>query len=700
MTSRLLRTAIPSALLVSAAACGGGTEKAEIPTNNTTVTVATDESSLPIEKTTLAAVGLDGNALNRDINPCDNFYQFACGSWLANTEIPADKSRYGRFTQIYERNEETLHAVLEEARAGKLQSPVAAKIGAYYGTCMDEEAIEKAGTKAIKPLLAIAKSVRNTKTLDAAIRNLHKNGISVLFHLGSTPDFVDATKMVGDLGQGGLGLPDRDYYLKDDERSKTIRTAYLSHVGAMFGLVGMSKKKAIAAAADVIEIETALAKVTMPRVERRDPENIYHKIDRTGVEKLVPTFDWTAYFAAIGIPEIQEITVDSEAFFAHLNTIRGDVKAGAWKNYLSWHVLHKTASLLPKAFVDENFKLSQTISGAKELPPRWKRCVSSTDDALGELLAQPYLERMFTPAAKEGADAMVQGITGAFGRVVGGLDWMSDETKTKALAKLGTVSPMFGYPATWKSYDWSIDTKSHASNVMTSRRFEKARDLAKIGKPYDRSEWFMTPQTTNAYYNPQANQMVFPAGILQPPFYSEHAHVPVNLGAMGMIVGHELTHGFDDQGAKFDGDGNMNNWWAADDLKKFEQRGECVVAQYSSYQPLEGLHLNGKLTLGENIADIGGVKLAFMAYREMLANADKQLVADGYTEDQQFFIAVGQAWCSKAREEVTRMLAVTDPHSPPNFRVLGSLANTPEFAEAFSCEQGTKMNPENACIVW
>lgn len=696
MTNRL----ILSATLFAAAACGSSPEKAAIPTDNT---VAKDSSAspntLPVEATTLAAVGLDPAALNRDVSPCDDFYEFACGGWLANTEIPSDKARYGRFTQIYERNESTLHAVLEAARDGKLESPVAQKIGAYYGTCMDEEAVESAGFTAIKPMLKVAGSVRNTKSLDAAIRVLHKGGISVLFRIASTPDFIDATKMIGDLGQGGLGLPDRDYYLKDDDRSKEIRKAYVAHVTAMFGLIGWSKAKAAKGAADVMEIETALAKVTMSRTERRDPENVYHKIDREGVEKLVPTFDWSAYFTAMGITDIKEITVDNEAFFANINTIRGTVKPAAWKSYLSWHVVHKAAALLPQAFVDENFKLAQVTSGAKELPPRWKRCVSSTDNALGELLAQPYLERMFTPAAKQGADAMVQGITGAFGKVVTGLDWMSDETKEKALGKLSTISPMFGYPDKWKTYDWEV-SNNYAANAMMSRSFEQTRDLAKIGQTYDRSEWFMSPQTTNAYYNPQANQMVFPAGILQPPFYSETAHVPVNLGAMGMIVGHELTHGFDDSGAKFDGAGNMNNWWAAADLKKFEERGECVVEQYNAYKPLEDLNLNGKLTLGENIADIGGVKLAFMAYREMLANADKQLVADGYNEDQQFFMAVGQAWCSKSREEISRMLAVTDPHSPPNFRVLGALTNTPEFSEAFSCEKGSKMNPENTCTIW
>jgi putative endopeptidase len=653
-----------------------------------------------VENTTLLAVGLDPAALNKNVNPCDDFYEFACGGWLSSTEIPADKARYGRFTQIFERNEATLHAVLDEARAGTLEGPVAAKIGSYYGACMDEEAVEKAGTSAIKPLLATVKTVKNKKSLDAAIGVLHKNAISVLFRFSSTPDFIDATKMIGDMNQGGLGLPDRDYYLKDDERNTGIRKAYETHVAAMLVLGGLSKSAAAKGAADVLKIETEIAKVSMTRESRRDPANIYHKIDREGVEKLVPSFNWSNYFKTVGTPNIKEITVDSENFFSSLGGLRESVKPAAWRSYLTWHILHKSAPLLPKAFVEENFKLAQAISGAKELPPRWKRCVSSTDRALGELVAQPYLERMFTPAAKAGADAMVQGITKAFGKVLNDITWMTEETRAKALAKLGTISPMFGYPDAWKEYDWDVDPASHAANALTSSSYERARDLAKIGKPYDRSEWFMSPQTTNAYYNPQANQMVFPAGILQPPFFSESAHVPVNLGAMGMIVGHELSHGFDDSGAKFDGDGNMNNWWADADLKKFEEKGECVIKQYESYEPLEGLHLNGKLTLGENIADMGGVKLAFMAYHEMLSSAATQLVADGYNQDQQFFLAVGQAWCSKARDEITRSLAVTDPHSPARYRVIGSVSNSPEFAQAWGCEKGSAMAPVSSCTVW
>lgn len=650
--------------------------------------------------TTLTAVGLDPAAIQATVSPCQDFYEFACGSWIAKTEIPADYSRYGRFTEISERNESVLHDILEAARAGTLQSPVAERLAAHYGACMDEAGVERAGLQPIEPLLKVVAAVKDLQSLDSAIAAFHRQAIPALFHLGATPDFVDATKMIADLGQDGLGLPDRDYYFDAKERGKKLLAAYEEHVAALLTLSGFDPARAKLGAADVLRIETALAKASMDRAERRDPEKVYHRLERAGVEKLVPNFDWKRYFAALGFPNIEEINVDAPPFFARLASLRTEEKPVAWRNYLTWSLLRTVASTLPKRFDDEDFKLIQLLSGAKEQPVRWKRCVRATSDELGELLAQPYLERRFGPGAKSAADAMVKGISGAFEETVRGLGWMTEPTKQKALQKLAKISPLFGYPEKWKSYDWEVNPSSYAGNSLRSAAYEKARELGKVGKTYDRSEWFMTPQTTNAYYNPQANQIVFPAGILQPPFFAEKAHVPVNLGAIGMIVGHELTHGFDDSGAKFDGDGNMKNWWAKPDLEQFTARGQCVEKQYSGYEALPRLPLNGKLTLGENIADIGGVKLAYQAYHEMLAGADRHLVADGYTEDQQFFLAVGQAWCSKTRDEAARMRVTVDPHSPPEFRVNGSLRNLPEFAQAWSCKDTDAMSAKNACSVW
>jgi predicted metalloendopeptidase len=681
---------------LAACACGGSKDPApQLPTSGGASPAAAAPAK-PVENTTLKAVGLDPDSMDTTADACTDFYQLACGGWIASTQIPADKSRYGRFTEIYERNEETLHSILEEARTGKLTSPIAQKIGSFYGACMDEDAVEKAGVAPIRPLL---KSI-NTKNLAATIANLHQHKVRVLFHFDSTPDFKDATRVIGEISQSGLGLPDRDYYLSKDKRFEDIRKAYVDHVQAMMALSGMSKAKAAAAAKDVMAVEMEIAKASLSREKLRDPQATYNKIDRDGVAKLAPAFDWNAYYKGMGIAEVKDITVQSKSYVERMSQlIAKDIKPAQWKNYFTWQVLDSTASLLPKKFVDQNFAMSQKLSGAKELPVRWKRCTSATDSALGELLAQPFLDRRFGPEAKKAADEMVQGISQAFRESVADLEWMSPETRAKAAAKQEKMAYLIGYPEKWRKYDWKVD-KAYAGNVLASRQYEVNRELKKIGKPYDRSEWYMSPPTVNAYYNPLANQMVFPAGILQPPFFSAEASVPVNLGAMGMVVGHELTHGFDDSGAQFDGDGNLNDWWEASDKEAFSSRGECVAKQYSNYEPIPGVKINGKLTLGENIADMGGVKLAFMAYRNMRAKAAKTMVADGYTEDQQFFLAVGQAWCNKAREEELRRRVVTDPHSMPKFRVIGALSNLPEFAEAFQCKAGSAMAPENSCQVW
>lgn len=658
-----------------------------------------DEGPAVVE-TTLASVGLDATALDKTADPCQDFFQFACGGWLEATEIPADRGRYSRFNEIHDRNIEVLRKILEAAAQAKTSDPVTKAIGSYYGACMNEAAIEKAGLSGIEPLLEAARSVRNERTLFKALIPFHTRGIWPLFNIGPEADFKDSGMMILFVDQGGLGLPDRDYYLEDKKEIAKVRELYKKHVARMLELSGYKKRRAQRAAKSIFAIEKALAKVSMSRVERRDPAAIYHKVDRAGLAKLVPDFPWNVYFKALDYPAIQEISVTAPEFFKRLNDIYGDFPRRAWRDYLTWHALHATAPTLPKKFVDEDFVLTSALTGAESLRPRWKRCVAAVDGALGEYLAQPFVDQMFAGESKTAAETMVREIKAAFRTVVTDIDWMTPETKKRALEKLGTMADLIGYPATWKTYDFPITPDNYAKNSLAARRFETHRDLGKVGKPTDRSEWFMTPQTVNAYYNPLSNQMVFPAGILQPPFFGADRHVAANLGAIGMVVGHELTHGFDDSGAKFDAEGNMKNWWQEADKKQFEEKGACVVDQYSAYEPLEGLHLNGELTLGENIADMGGVKLAFLAYRNMRAGADEVYVADGFTEDQQFFIAVGQAWCSKSREEDVRRRVLTDPHSPPRFRVIGALSNLPELAEAFSCEAGTPMHPTNTCEVW
>jgi putative endopeptidase len=692
---RALSSALPGLLAV---ACSSTPTPA--PTAPPAGTEGPGAPAVKTEAVTLASVGLDGDALDRSADPCQDFYQFACGSWIAKTEVPADRPRWVRsFSEIHKRNEADLKAILDDAWKAPGEDPVKQRLGKFYGACMDEAAVEKAGTKPIKGLMDQVAKVKDVATLSQVVTELHRYKIWALFDIAGEQDFKDATRVVAFMDQNGLGLPDRDYYLAEDADKKAIRDAYALHVEAMFKLYGLKPAAAKAAAKDVLRIETALAKVSKSKVERRDPEAIYHKLDREGVMGAAPGFGWDGYFKGLGYPDLKDIVVTAPEFLAGMNTLLANEKPAAWKSYLSWHILHDTAETLPKAFVDENFRLAQRLTGQKAQRDRWKRCVEATDHALGELLAQAFVDLRFAGDSKTAAETYVQEISRAFDRALDGLTWMDAATRGRAREKLNTFAYLIGYPPKWKSYDFVVGD-AYAANMAAASAWALNFSLGKIGKPVDREEWEMTPPTVNAYYHPMKNQMVFPAGILQPPFYSVAAAVPVNLGAMGMVVGHELTHGFDDQGSKFDKDGNLNIWWSAEVGPKFEAQTQCVADQYEGYEPLPGVHLNGKLTLGENIADMGGVKLAFAAYRALRAKADTVRVADGFTEDQQFFLANAQIWCAKMTDEYARLMVQNDPHSHPRFRVNGPVANLPEFAEAFSCAPGTPMHPEKTCSVW
>lgn len=693
--ARIQRTLAPLALALTALGCAGK------PPPPPKVVEAPAPPPIVPKQVSLAEVGLDAAALDRAVDPCDDFYEFACGTWMKNTPIPADRSRWTRsFSEIDKQNDETLKEILEEAaKAQNGPDELRQKLGTFYAACMDEPGIEKAGTKPIEPLLKSIKAVKDLKTLQAALLEIQKVRISVPFHGDAEQDMKDATKYIFGISQAGLGLPDRDYYLSDDAKKVEARAAYQGHVERMLVLLGYKAPAAKDGAKAVIALETELASVSKSRVEMRDPDALYNKIDRAGVMKAAPDFPWDKYFSELGRPELKDINVTGEAFLVGMNKLFKAQKPAAWQAYLTYHVGRSLADVLPKAFADERFKLLQALTGQQELEVRWKRCVGATDDALGELLAQPYIEKRFGGDSKKATEGMVAEITAAFGAGLEKLDWMDEPTREKARAKLEKFANQIGYPSKWKAYEWAVGP-SYASNVLLSRNYEFVRDLTKIGAPVDREEWGMTPPTVNAYYDAQMNKMVFPAGILQPPFYSPAASDAVNMGAMGMVVGHELTHGFDDEGSKFAGDGNLSKWWAEGTREKFEAKTQCLVDQYASYEPLPGVKLNGKLTLGENIADNGGVKLAFEAYRKMRKDAKEPLVADGFTEDQQFFLAVGQAWCTNAKDDVQRMMATVDPHSPPRFRVNGSLSNLPAFAEAFQCKPGSKMRPQNVCAVW
>jgi putative endopeptidase len=650
---------------------------------------------------TLESVGLDPLAMDRSQDACGDFYQYACGNWLKNVQIPADEPAWSRsFNEIEKRNELALKRILEDAAKPGATDPVTQKLGAYFGACMAEAAVDKAGAQPIRALLAKAASVKDAKSLGPVITALHAAGIFPLFDVSPTQDADDATRWIANLDQNGLGLPDRDYYLRTDETSQKLRVTYRDHVARMLELTGVPKARAATAAADVLAFETELAKISKTNVERRDPKGMFNRLNRAGVAKAVPAFDWDGYWKGLGFPATQDIAVTSPRFFEGLQTLITTTKPAVWQSYLSWQIVRSTAKLLSKPFVDESFHMQQALTGQPELPPRWRRCVHATDDALGELLAQPYVKDHFPGDSKASAEAMVAAISAAMGNDLSKLDWMDEATRARAHEKLSSLAYLIGYPSKWKTYDYPVDPKTYAQNALRSRGFELKRDLTKVGKAVDRDEWGMTPPTVNAYYDPQRNQMVFPAGILQPPFYGINQALPVNAGAIGMVVGHELTHGFDDEGSEFDAKGNLASWWTPAASEKFKAKISCVSDQYSAYEALPGLHVNGALTLGENIADNGGLKLAFEAYRALRANAKETVVADGFSEDQQFFLGFAQSWCSAYRPDFERMIVQTNPHSPPRFRVRGPLTNLPQFAEAFSCKEGTPMHPKNMCSVW
>jgi putative endopeptidase len=655
-------------------------------------------ASAPGVKVTLADVGLESGSLDRTSDPCVDFYQFACGGWLAQNQIPPDRARWGRGAEVDEKNKVAIRALLEEAAKGIGADAATRKLGDFYASCMDEAGIEKAGTAAVKPVLDRALKQKDAKTWNATVAELHALGLGVVWQEIAMADLEDSTTNVLYMDAAGLGLPDRDYYMKPELQDKV--DAYRTHVGKLLALAGVPADRSAAAAADVLAIELELAKLTKTGVEQRDIRAGYNPTDAKGLAKQVKSVNWKAYWKAIGVTPSKKIVLGTPKFFAALDKLRARFKPAQWASYFAYHLVQSYAFALPKAFDDEAFELDRTLSGVEQRQDRGRRCIEATQDALGELLGQQYVAKYFPGSSKQNATQLVDGLVRVMNDEISRLPWMSDSTKVIAQQKLSKIVRMIGYPDKWRTYDFQVKRDDFAGNQMRAAAFETHRVLARAGKPVDRSQWHMNTYRVDAYYDPTANNTALPAGILQAPFFGQDRSVAANLGGIGMVIGHELTHGFDDQGAQFDGDGNLKNWWSKEDAAKFAERGTCVADQYSTFEAMPKGFINGRLTLGENIADMGGVKMAFKAYRVLRKDAEKIYVADGFTEDQQFFIAVGQAWCVKERPAETQRRLISDVHSPAKFRVYGSLRNLPEFAEAFSCAPGTPMNPAKTCTVW
>jgi putative endopeptidase len=643
--------------------------------------------------------------LDKTVDPCTDFYQFACGNWLKNTEIPADQSSWLSFTELDERNQFTMREILDKAAvAAPGRDAITQKIGDFYSSCMDEKAADAKGSAPLQPELDSIAAVKDKAALIEVLGRLHLRGSRGLFNFYSSPDLHNADMVVANIDQGGLTLPDRNYYIKDDPKMVEMRQHLVDYAAQLFILAGRTPEQASDSAKTVLRIETGLAKASMDRTLRRDPKNRDHKMSRDQAVTLASNFNLNLYFSTVGAPPFSDLNVVNPDFFKDVNGLLDAESLDALKTYATWHLLNTAAPWLSKPWVDDNFKMRQFLSGQARNQDRWKRCVDETDGSLGEALGQKYVEVAFGSDSKQRMLKMVDALEKSLDQDITGLPWMTDETKKQAKIKLDAIRNKIGYPELWRDYSsLKIERGDLMGNILRANEFEVRRRIAKIGKPLDRKEWGMTPPTVNAYYSGSYNEIVFPAGILQPPFFDKTMDDAVNMGGIGVVIGHELTHGFDDQGRKFDPQGNLRDWWTEQDGKEFEKRASCIADEYGSFVAIDDLKLNGRLTLGENTADNGGARVALMALREMIT-ADKSGKAtekiDGYTPEQRFFLGFGRVWCEKRRPELQRTLVNTDPHSPGRYRVNGVVQNMPEFQQAWGCKVGQAMVRENACRVW
>ncbi len=645
---------------------------------------------------------LDVSAMDKTVDPCVDFYTYSCGGWMKKNPIPPDQSRWGTYEKLEDDNRALLRTILEDAATpNAARDAVTQKIGDYYASCMDEAAIDKLGAQPLEPELARISGLKSKQDLAEYVATAQFPPEGMLFSFGSNQDYKDSTQVIAEADQGGLGLPDRDYYLKADAKSAELRKAYVAHVARMFELLGDKPADAATAAATVMRIETALAKGQMTRVERRDPPSLYHKMTVQELQKLAPAFGWNAYFTKTGLGSLGTLNVVTPKYFHVMNEQLEKVGLADWKTYLRWHAAHSAATSLSAAFVKENFSFyGKTLSGQEQLPPRWKRCTNDVDEDLGEALGQAYVKKYFSPEAKEAALKIVKEIEAAMQSEIQALPWMGAATKEQALIKLHAIANKIGYPDNWRDYSaLEIVRGDEVGNAERASWFEFHRQLAKIGKPVDHKEWGMTPPTVNAEYDPQKNDINFPAGVLQPPLFSALSDAAPNYGNTGATMGHELTHAFDDEGSQFDAQGNLRNWWTGADRKEFERRAKCVVDQFSGYTVIDDIKVNGKLTNGEDLADLGGTLLAYLAWKE--DTKDQKLEPlDGLTPEQRFFVSYGQGWCTNERDENKRLRATMDEHSPEKYRANGVVSNLAEFRAAFHCKPGQPMVRENACRVW
>jgi putative endopeptidase len=660
----------------------------------------------PRPKPLLGEHGFALSQVDRSVSPCDDFYQYAVGGWRKANPLPAIYSRYGRFEEVAERNRETLRQILESAAADTNAAPGSGtqKVGAFWSACMNESAIEAQGLGPIREELARIDAIDSREALVAELHRQQAAGGNPVFRVSAQNDIKSSKNIIAAVSQSGLGLPDREYYLRDDEKFKTTRREYVAHLTKMFELAGVAPAKAATDAERVIALETALARASMARADQRKPENTYHITPVSELQSTSPQFQWPALFGALGLNDLASLNVAQPEYIKEANRLLDEMPVETWKAYLRWNVLDAAAPQLSSAFVNQDFAFRQTtLSGTKENAPRWQRCVRAADANIGEVLGQEYVKRAFTPEAKTKMNELIDNLVAALREDIPTLAWMGPETKQTALAKLEAFRRRIGYPDKWIDYSTlDVGRDSYAANVAAARAFNVRRAVGRIGKPDDPNEWGnFTPSTVNASYSATRNNITFPAGILQPPFYDPNADDAYNYGGIGMVIGHEMTHGFDDQGAKFDPEGNLRNWWTAKDLDAFHASADCIIKQYGAWNVEEGVNLNGELVTGEAIADLGGLTVALRAYRKSLEGKPRVTI-DGYSPEQRFFLGFAQVWGQNMAPEEARRRALTDPHAPGPARVNLTVSNMPEFQDAWNCAAGSKMvRPEGErCRIW